>query len=133
MPHIAKMTRNQQKNCKIVSMLRVCRKIGICVFLFFIVLSVNAMALTQQEISFVKDSAIELCRGGNIKGDAKNYRIEGDAEFKTIIIKKIFEAGVGGKIELSGEEWNGIRAVIPDQWDASSWNQCDTYSRIPFG
>ena len=86
--------------------------------------SANAPALTEQQIQAVTDSALELCRGGKLEGEASTYRIEGTAEAKAVIIKSLAEAGLKGKVELTGSDWKGIKAVIPQQWDAAEYNKC---------
>ena len=103
------------------------RKVSLLlVFFAATFLAANAIALTQEQLTFIKESAIELCRGGTLEGEASTYRIEGGAEAKTFIIKKLIELGVEGEIELTGTEWKGIKAVIPEKWDADAWTKCVT-------
>ena len=109
---------------RIVVTWMILRAIRLIAFSCIAFLATNAMALTEKQIELVTNSALELCRGGKLEGEATTYRIEGGAEAKLVIIKALAEAGLKGKVELTGSDWKGIEAVIPKHWDAAEYNKC---------
>jgi hypothetical protein len=109
---------------RIVVMRMILRAVRLMVFSCVALLSANAVALTEKQIQSVTASALELCRGGTLEGEANTYRIEGSAEVRLVIIKALAEAGLEGKVELTGSDWKGIKAVIPKQWNAAEYNKC---------
>lgn len=69
-------------------------------------------------------TVVEMCRGGTAEGDS--YRLNGavNAGGGLVILKKLVDLGLEGEIQLSQEEWTGIEAVVPDQWDQATHVEC---------
>ena len=91
--------------------------IRLVVFAAIMIAARDVAALTAVQSEAVKDTTIELCRGGTIEGEAKEYIMEAGAEIRTLIFKRLMDMGIEGKIKLSGETWNGIEALTIDGKD----------------
>jgi hypothetical protein len=72
----------------------------------------------------VKVSVIELCRGGTVQGSAKTFEISGGGSGTVFVLKRLAELGLDVRLGFSQEEWNGIKAVVPEQWDQAAYNEC---------
>lgn len=102
----------------------------LCCFVLLVTIAVSsgqttpARALTQDMIDRVKLSVIELCRGGTIEGSTESVDVTGEAGATVLVLKRLVDLGVNGRVQLSQSEWEGIQAAIPEQWDQSAYNEC---------
>lgn len=85
-----------------------------------------ANAITPEMMDRVKISVIELCRGGTVKGGTESIDISGEAGATVLVLKRLADLGISGRVEFSQSEWEGIQAAIPEQWDQSAYNECVT-------
>lgn len=87
---------------------------------------VPANALSPETMERVKISVIELCRGGTVEGGTQSIDITGEAGATVLVLKRLADLGVSGRVEFSQSEWEGIQAAIPEHWDQSAYNECVT-------
>lgn len=83
-----------------------------------------AEGLSPEDIQKVSQSALELCRGGTDKGDYNSLSIDADGKIAVVLLKSLAELEGGGKVEFTDGEWNGIKALVPENWDQSAYNAC---------
>ena len=89
-------------------------------------LSSFAYAMTEEEAKIVRESVLEICRGGSLKGKDSSVQIKGEGKVTTVLFKKLAEAGLSGKAEFSKAEWDGIRPLLPERFDANAYVKCVT-------
>ncbi len=73
------------------------------------------LAVEAEQLSYVTEAVIAICRGGTKTGDNKSLEIKAEGEGRTIIIKKLIEGGLSGEVKVSEKEWNGITALVDTQ------------------
>lgn len=68
------------------------------------------------ETSLNEDARIvrELCRGGDSDGRNYELQVDGEGKVEAIVLKRFMDAGLGGRIELSEQEWAGLRPLVGD-------------------
>jgi len=71
-------------------------------------------ALEMAQIEAARDTIIEMCRGGKLVGEARSYKIETQGNVKSVIIKKLVEAGIDGKATFEGEKWTAVKANLSE-------------------
>ena len=82
----------------------------------------SAFALDASQLRELRTNVIEMCRGGTITGEGSKINVVASAEGKIVIIKKLMEGGADAKVDLTNEQWNGIKVLInPD-----TYTQCAT-------
>lgn len=82
--------------------------------------------MTEEEAKIVTDSVLEICRGGSLKGKDSSIRIKGEGKITTVLLKKLADAGLKGEADFSKEEWEGIRPLLPENFDAKAYIKCVT-------
>ena len=87
-------------------------------------LAVAAEPITAETINQITLSVIELCRGGTLEGSTDTVEISGQGNATVLVLKRLANLGISGRVELSESEWTGMQAVIPEQWDQSAYNDC---------
>lgn len=102
------------------------RLLLLCTIVSALTISVATWATTLKldELQTVTEAVISLCRGGTLEGESKLFSITGGGDGTVVVLKKLVEIGVDGNIAFTKEEWQGIKAVVPDQWNQSSYNDC---------
>lgn len=94
----------------------ICLKLTVVTSLVFAAFDVSAQ-LNSAQLRELRTAVIEMCRGGTVDGEHRSYRIEGSADGKIIVFKKLAELGADGKFELSDDKWSGIEALAnPDTY-----------------
>jgi exonuclease VII small subunit len=74
----------------------------------------------QESIDSLAESARivkELCRGGNTKGSSYELEVDGSGKIHAIILKKLLDAGLDGRVEFSKQEWDGLKPLVGDSGD----------------
>lgn len=84
----------------------------------------STQAMTEEEIKIVKESVLELCRGGSLQGKTSSVSVKGDGAVTIVIFKKLVEAGLNGKAEFSEKEWIGIQPLLPEKFDSKAYTEC---------
>ena len=100
-----------------------------------------ASAMTAEENKIVRESVLELCRGGSLEGKTSSVLVKGEGKVTTtVLFKKLVEAGLNGTAEFSKAEWEGIKPLLPETFDSKAYVECvkvltpqflDKYSSAP--
>ena len=80
------------------------RVIATLVILYNFFVAGPTHALEMEQIAAARDTIIEMCRGGKLQGEARSYKVETQGNIKTVIIKKLVEAGIDGKATFEGRK-----------------------------
>lgn len=89
--------------------------------------AVSAAALpstAQDQIREITKAVISMCRGGTVEGTYSDYSISGNGELTTVILKSIVNVSGGGKFVFGSGEWEGIKAVVPKEFDQQAYTAC---------
>lgn len=81
-----------------------------------------AYALDQAQLKELRTAVLEMCRGGSIEGESSRINVVGSATGKIVVVKGLLEGGADAKVELSKEEWDGIKALA----NPTDYNACVT-------
>jgi hypothetical protein len=77
--------------------------------------SAPAQALDSEQLAYLQRAVIEMCRGGTTEGSSSKINFIASGEARLIVVKGLAEGGGDDKIEVSKEEWDGIKALAnPD-------------------
>jgi hypothetical protein len=90
------------------------------------VLNSLSYAITDNEVKIVKDSVLELCRGGTDKGNSSSILVEGKGNVTTVMFKKLADVGLSGEAKFSKDEWDGIKPLLPENFDSNAYVKCIT-------
>ena len=63
----------------------------------------------------------EICRGGDSDGRNFSLEVDGSGNVNAIVLRKLIEAGLDGRIVLNKNEWSGIEPLMQDP---EQYNKC---------
>ena len=95
-------------------------------FILLFIISGTANAFGDQEAKIVRESVLELCRGGHKLRSVSSIDITGNATAKTVLFKKLVNARMDGKVSFTKTEWDGIAPLLPEKYDSSVYVKCVT-------
>lgn len=98
------------------------RSIAFCLVTLSISNLTNAMTVEENKI--VRESVLELCRGGSLQGKTSSVSVKGEGKVTTVLFKKLVEAGLNGTAEFSKAEWDGIKPLLPETFDSKAYVEC---------
>lgn len=93
---------------------------------FLLSFSTQSYALTAEEAKIVRESVIEICRGGSLTGKSSSIQVKAEGKVTTVLFKKLAEAGLNGEAKFSKEEWEGIKPLVPETFDSNAYVKCVT-------
>ena len=98
------------------------------IFFPWVLLMLNnfAYAMTEAEARIVRQSVLEICRGGSLNGKDRSIEVKGQGKITTVLFKKLAEAGLSGEAKFSQAEWDGIRPLLPENYDSDAYVKCVT-------
>lgn len=82
-----------------------------------------AQAQTVEEIDAITRAVVGICRGGTVEGNYEGYEISAGIEAGGVLLK-VLGANAQGEVNIEKGTWDGIKAVVPEKWDANAYNQC---------
>ncbi|MEM5504910.1 hypothetical protein WNY81_08610 [Shewanella frigidimarina] len=91
---------------------------------FLLVISSNVSAVSIEEMRAITLSVTELCRGGSSQGYYKNLDVNVDGTIKTVVIKKLAEAGASAEFKFNKHEWEGIEPILAKNVDSKAHTVC---------
>ena len=100
-----------------------------CIFFLF---SSFSYAMTEEEVKIVTNSVLEICRGGSLKGKGSSVQVKGEGNVTTVLLRKLADVGLRGEAKFSKEEWEGIKPLLPENFDAKARNIRDVHKIIKY-
>ena len=87
----------------------------------------TAHALDIAQLRELRITVLEMCRGGTIAGSSSKYDVQANAQGSLVVLKGVGEAGADAKVQLSKEQWEGIRALAnPENYSKCVKDTLDT-------
>ena len=78
---------------------------------------VDASALDSAQLQKLRIEVIQFCRGGTIEGKSSKIAVTASAKGRIVVIKNLLEGGGDAKVEITDEQWNGMKALVnPDTY-----------------
>lgn len=82
------------------------------VFLHLLLVPVTSIAAGTDATAEAARVVMELCRGGDRAGQTWTFDIDGSGQVKGVVLKKLVEAGLEGRVSFTSEQWDGLKPLV---------------------
>jgi len=83
----------------------------VCVLIVGTLATSLATALNTGQLVYLQSAVLEMCRGGTIEGKSSKINVKASVQGQLVVIKKLLEGGADAEVEITKEEWDGIKAL----------------------